>query len=495
MNHKSVFKLLSGIFWVVTTFFFGSLIVLAFFNHACADDYFALINEQHYGIGGFQQFVYMHWGGRYTSNLIAAMFSANGFFLNHYYLHSIILILLTLASVYILITSISNHIINQSIKCRDRIVITFLMTINLFVVYPELSSALYWFSSAVTYQVSVIVLMMIVAIAITLLQTSNKKIVSGSFIALLILIAACNGSSEVSAIFSGLLMLIVLILNKKRFNVHRGKIVILALFYVISIIILIAAPGNRERMNILQGKDVNIVLSVVSAFYRVFVVYWNIFQSPLFWATMVSIFLYAIHIRERIFVLRHHKTNLRTILLFITVWSIVLLMVLIPILMLSNGSIPDRALNVLSAASFIVFVILSFYMGICIMDKNIKQLLAHNQFRFTVATVLIICIIANNTTKEIVGSLISAKTYHYAMRNRENMLYNASTFKVDTISVPIIETSMEMQVNAIGANQKAMMKEWMKKKPTLLFISDDIATPASRKVLQDYYKVKCINAK
>ena len=129
------------------------------------------------------------------------------------------------------------------------------------------------------------------------------------------------------------------------------------------------------------------------------------------------------------------------------------------------------------------------------MDKNIKQLLAHNQLRFTVATVLIICIIANNTTKEIVGSLMSAKTYHYAMRNRENMLYNACTFKVDTISVPIIETSMEMQVNAIGTNQKAMMKEWMKKKPTLLFISDDIATPASRKVLQDYYKVKCINAK
>ena len=495
MDDKQTLKLLVGLFWFIATVFIGGLVTLSFFNHASADDYFALVNEQHYRIGGFQQFVYMHWGGRYTSNLIAAVFSANGFLINHYYLHTVLLISLTLLSAFALITSFSNYLINQSINKKERILLSVLITINLFVIYPELSSALFWFSSAVTYQVSVILLMLIVSTAINLFHTTNKKSIPGLFIVLLLLIIACNGSSEISAIFGGMLMLIVLILNKSRFNAHRGKVVILALVYVLSIIALIVAPGNRERMNVLQGKDINIVLSVLSAFYRVFVVYWNIFQSPLFWITIAAIFLYAIHLRDRIFMLRHHKTNLKTILLFITVWSIVLLMVLIPILLLSNGSIPDRALNVLSAASLFVFIILSFYIGICIKDKNSKQLLANSQLRYTVATVLIICIITNNTTKEIAGSLISANTYHSALRNRENILQNAGTLKIDSISIPLIETAMDMQVYAAGSNHKAMLKEWMKKKPSLLFISDDMASSASRKVLQDYYRVKCINLK
>ncbi len=494
MNDKSVVKLLVGLFWLAVTLFLGGLVVLSFFNHATADDYFALYNEQKYGFTGFQQFIYMHWGGRYFSNLIAAIFSTNGFLVHHYYVHTLLLVALTLIASYIFVCVVSRYLINNAIVIRERIILASLLTILQFAIFPELSTALYWFSSAVTYQTSVILLMLLVATTIKMLQETNGKTISVLFAIQIVLVLACNGSNEVSAIFSGVLMLILLILYKKKFNAHLGKIIILALIYVLSIIAVIIAPGNRERMTVLEGKDVNIVLSVVSAFYRVFVVYWNLFLSPLFWASMAAFSLYAIYIRDRIFILRHHKTNLKTIVLFITIWSIVLLIVLIPILLLSNGSIPDRALNVLSAITLLVFIMVSFYMGLCIMDKNVKQLLAHHQLRITVATVLIICIVTNNTSREIAGSLMSAVPYHHAMLQREQILKDASG-KTDTVKLISIDTAMLYTINNSSAGKKAMLKEWMKKKPSLLFISDDIATPASRKILGDYYMVKNIVVK
>ena len=495
MNDKSVVKLLLGLFWIAVTLFLGGLVVLSFFNHATADDYFALYNEQKFGFIGFQKFIYMHWGGRYFSSLIAAIFSANGYLVHHYYVHTILLIVFTLIASYIFVSVISRYLINKAIVKRERIMLAALLTILQFVIYPELSTALYWFSSAVTYQISVILLMLLVATTIKILQEKSSKTTALLFFFLILLVLACNGSNEVSAIFSGVLMLIILILYKKKFNAHLGKIIVLALIYVLSIIALIIAPGNRERMTVLEGKDVNIVLSVISSFYRVFVVYWNLFLSPLFWVSMASFFLYAIYIRDRIFILRHHKTNLKTIVLFITIWTIVLLIVLIPILLLSNGSIPDRALNVLSAFTLLVFIMVSFYMGLCIMDKNVKQLLAHQQLRITVATVLIICIVTNNTSREIAGSLISAGTYHRAMLQRTQILNEASINRKDTVQLTTIDNAMLNDVNTYSAGKKAMLKEWMKKKPLLLFISDDMATPESRKVLADYYKVKILSVK
>ena len=494
MNDKSVVKLLLGLFWMAVTLFLGGLVVLSFFNHATADDYFALYNEQRYGFTGLQQFIYMHWGGRYFSNLIAAIFSSNGFLVHHYYVHTLLLVALTLIASYIFVWVISRYLINNAIVNRERIILASLLTIVQFAIYPELSTALYWFSSAVTYQTSVILLMLLVATTIKMLQETNSKTTSLLFAIQIVLVLACNGSNEVSAIFSGVLMLILLILYKKKFNAHLGKIIILALIYAISIIAVIIAPGNRERMTVLEGKDVNIVLSVASSFYRVFVVYWNLFLSPLFWASMATFFLYAIYVRDRIFILRHHKTNLKTIVLFITVWSIVLLIVLIPILLLSNGSIPDRALNVLSAITLLVFIMVSFYMGLCIMDKNVKQLLAHYQLRITVATVLIICIVTNNTSREIASSLMSVGPYHHAMLQREQILKEGSG-KTDTVKLTTIDTAMLYTINNSAAGKKVMLKEWMKKKPSLLFISDDIATPASRKILGDYYMVKNIAEK
>ena len=496
MNNKTAEKVFTGLFGITVAMYFLGLLVLSFFNHATADDYFALLHERQSGFWGFQHFIYFHWGGRYFSSLIAAIFSQNSFLISHYYVHTVFLLLLTGIATYFLVTVVNRYLINKSITKRDRIIFSLLISVNLYGAYPELSTALYWFSSAVTYQTSVILLMLMAAFMIVFLQEINKRIRTTALCGLVLLIIAINGSSEVAAILSAVVMVVILITNKAKVKDKWLSIILLTIVYTVSILVLIIAPGNRERMTVLDGKNINILLSVASAFYRVFVVYWNLFQSALFWVSATAIFLYSIHIRNKIFMLQHHKASLKTILLFLAVWTILLLIVLIPILLLSNGSIPDRALNVLSAASLIVFFAIAFYMGICVKDKNARFVLGNVQLNYSVATVLLICIIANNSTKEIAASAMSAKTYHHAMQARENLLSNAKQLNLDSISIPKTDVAMKLVLQTgNAANQKAMLKEWMQQKPSLLFISDDMETPESRKILQDYYRIKSITIK
>ena len=496
MNNKTAEKVFTGLFGITVTIYFLGLLLLSFFNHASADDYFALLHERQYGFLGFQHFIYFHWGGRYFSSLIAALFSYNSFLISHYYVHTILLLVFTGIAAYWLVSVINKYLINKSIIKRDRLIFCLLISVNLYAVYPECSTALYWFSSAVTYQTSVILLMMLGAVMIMFLQETNNKIKITAFSTLIFLVIAINGSNEVAAILSAVIMVVLLLTNKAKLKDKWAAIILLSIVYSISILVLILAPGNRERMTVLDGKNINILLSVVSAFYRVFVVYWTIFQSALFWVSASAIFLYAIHIRNKIFMLQHHKATLKTILLFLAVWSILILIVLLPILLLSNGSIPDRALNVLSAASMIVFFTIAFYMGICVKDKTARMVLENVQLNYAVATVLLLCIIANNSTKEIAASGMSANTYHHAMKARENILINAKQLNLDSISLPKTDAAMKLILqNGNAENQKAILKQWMQRKPSLLFISDDIETPESRKILAQYYGIKLITAK
>ena len=496
VNNKITEKVFVAMFGIIVAMYFSGLLVLSFFNHTTADDYFALMHERQYGFLGFQHFIYIHWGGRYFSNLIAAIFSHNSFLISHYYVHTILLLLFTGIATYFLVTVVNKYLINKSIIKRDRLIFSLLICVNLYGTFPQLSTALYWFSSAVTYQTSVILLMLMSAFMIVFLQEINKKTRTIGLSALALLIIAINGSNEIAALLSSVIMVLLLIINKGKLKDKWTAVIVLSFVYTVSILLLIIAPGNRERMLVLDGKDINILLSVASAFYRVAVVYWNLFQSALFWVSATAIFLYAIHIRNKIFMLQHHKASLKTILLFIAVWTILLLIILIPILLLSNGSIPDRALNVLSAASLSIFFAIAFYMGICVKDKNTRFVLGNLQLKYVVATTLLICILANNSTKEIAASAISANTYHHAMMAREKLLTNAKHLKLDIVSLNKTDTAMMLVLqNGNALSQKAMLKDWMQRKPSLLFISDDMETTDSRKILQEYYSIKSITLK
>ncbi len=483
-------KIFLWVLWFTITFFFVGLIVLSFFNHASADDYCALYKNKLFGFIGYQKYIYYNWGGRYFSNLLASIFSYNGFLISHYYIHTIVLLILTGLATYYLISIINKYLINKAIPLPHKIVFSALISINFCVSYPELSTALFWFSSAITYQTSIILLLLLFAESIRFFHcSSSKKLVSIGLLNLLVI--SINGTNEVAAVLSGLMLFSQLIINKEKLYANKISVLTTVIVYVISITFLAIAPGNKGRMALMDTQNSNIVFVLASSLLRVFVIYWNIFQSSLFWISLFAVFIYAFKIQERIFTLRHHIVNLNWIFLFTGIWTTMLLNVLVPIMIFSSGSIPDRALNVLSAASIIVFMLISFYAGTCVKDKNALMALKDERLFNAIIISLCCCICANTTSKAIASSLISCSTYSRVMEEREKKLCKAQQSRTDSISLPLVDLEMKSTIET--STQRATLKGWMKSKPPLLFFTDDIADSNNRKMLKDYFGLRIIS--
>ncbi len=489
MDNKLIKRGSILILWLAILLFFFGLCILAFFNHAIADDYYALLWNRKYGFIGYQKYVYLHWGGRYFSNIIASLFSYRRILIPSYYLHTILLLTFTLISVYRLITVINRFMLTNSINFVYRITLSSLICINLFVAYPELSTALFWFSSAVTYQSSVILLLLLISTGISWLNSAPKR-KPFLFVSLLLLVIMTNGTNEVGVLFTGIILLITALLNKEKILEKKFYFLSILVIYLLSFAITAIAPGNRERMELIGNKSIHIPVAFVSALFRIFDVYWNIFQSPLFWISFLALFISSINFQDKLVGIKKREVNATTIFRLITYWTALLGIVLIPILIISNGSFPERAVNLLTAITMIVFFILSCYWGLFIENKNILQIAKHANVGYLTIIAIACCIVANRTSKEILASLVSAKLYSNIMKSREIQMDKGQVEHADSLFFPLIENEINAAVDK--SNQKAMVKEWMKKKPTLLCFQDDMGDSNSRKLFQEYYQIKAI---
>ncbi|MFL5809321.1 MAG: hypothetical protein ACJ749_07345, partial [Flavisolibacter sp.] len=93
--------------------FFLPLVILPFFNHACTDDYFGGYYLNKEGFINYQVFVYTQWAGRFIATFAGSLFFNNNFLFDHYYLHSILLLLLNFISLLFLIDMIDKYILKE----------------------------------------------------------------------------------------------------------------------------------------------------------------------------------------------------------------------------------------------------------------------------------------------------------------------------------------------------------------------------------------------
>ncbi len=490
MENQLVRKICILFLWISIVFFLSGLAILSFYNHACADDYIALTWNRQFGFIGYQKYVYLHWGGRYVSNILASVFSHHDFLISHYYFHTLLLLTFTLASIYYLISVANRYYVNNSIGFLERITFSALFCVNMDVVYPELATGLFWFSSAITYQTSVILLVLFLGVSVSLYHCEPKK-KPFLFFVLLVLIIITNGTNELAVLLSGVILLLMGIFGKSKLKKWWLSIAVIVLVYVTSFAFTSLAPGNKERLALFGNTGFHLPYAIAATLFRIFIVYWNIFQSPLFWISLVAIFIYGYNLKGKIVLLKIQNINRQRVLIFIASWTVLFSLILLPILVISNGSIPDRALNLLAFACILVFFIVSAYWGISCQQNVQLRVLGNPKIISVVLLVLSCTICANRGSKEIAASLISARNYSLILGEREQEMTMAHKKGLDSVSLPLLDSAMNIAVG-ISA-QKATIKEWMKKKPSLLYFEDDMADSSSRNILQQYYKMKVVS--
>ncbi len=471
---------------LVVMAFLGAMAALGFFAHPNTDDYTLGINLREHGFWEYQHYIYLHWGGRYFSNLMGAMFGSNGFLFKHYFVHTTLLILTTIGGLYVLLSTANIYLLQKAFKWHQLLLSSMVGTILCFSCYPEASTAYYWFSSAITYQLSFGLWCLAVSYTLRAIHESNGYKQLFSTCLATIFIVSVNGTNEVAAIALGITLILLLLINFKKLKQFKLLVITILVVYGASFLVEVLAPGNAERLTYL-GERKSIMVLFAITIIRIAYFFWNIFQSALFWISLLAMIQLGFNYHHK---LTSSENNAYTIprILFLFFFALVLLTM--PILLVSNGSLPERATNLIIAFSSITLLGIGYYVG-CLLRIKIEVLKNINVVPpYLMYVIIIIGVLCNKGAKDIFTSAFSAKLFHPIMVERENQLKNAHS---KTICLDTYDANMDKKYKQLfGQSQNETTKKWIIDKPILLFFSDELLDSASTTTLEKYYQTRKI---
>lgn len=220
-------------------------IIFAFWNFPSADDYMIINVKSKLNFWQLQHSVYYNWTGRYFATFLSSLFSYSGFLYSHYYFHTLLLLLLTVFAWLFCLRQVNYHLFYNRLSFSTRVILAFLLLILEINIIPEPVTAFYWFSSAVTYQVPLIILIFLAGLIIRLLYTSTNKILY--FIIASLLIIMLQGCNEIITLFTLINSTILLCYYKATNTKIPFFIILLYLINILSACFLLFSPGILHR--------------------------------------------------------------------------------------------------------------------------------------------------------------------------------------------------------------------------------------------------------
>lgn len=487
--HNTYFR---NIFFTCVGLIIAGLVCLSFFNMPIADDFFALSTASQKSWTDIQVYIYKNWGGRFTSNFFAASFSVHNFLFQHYYLHTLLLLVLQLYSIYFFIASLNKYIINKALSQTTLYLVTGILFLVFINIIPQINTAFFWFSSSVTYQFSLIGTLLTFGFLIKAIKHKKHQTVYYTITSVLMLLTI--GTNEFAAMSVLLLSVLVYGLCAKKQQLNHFKIIVVLCFGIVAMLISVISPGNQIRLHNFQGNQFPIVSILSSLTLRIIHIHYSLFSSGFFWLSLVVIFCLAIYVRTKILLLKHVLFSLKNVVVLHTIWVIFLVIIILPILFFTQGSIPTRAINFICQLTALTVICQVFYWGLCIKNETVKQLVIQHKFQQILFTIFTLNLVFNSLNFRLVCSIISAPIYKQALANRYDLLEQATNKQDTAINISSVQASMKKIVDTEYSSSKKILNEIRVQPPEFLFVFDDVLIEENKKLLEAYYKLKSIKA-
>jgi len=467
--------------------FFLPLVILPFFNHPSTDDYFCGYQLHDKSFWQYQFFIYNNWGGRFAATFAGSLFAYHDFLYNHYYLHSLLLLILNFCSLFLLIHLLDKYVLKAQCRFSKKIVLTFLFLALEISCLVQVSTFIFWFSSAVTYQLPIILIQIEAALLILCFHSTGNsiKIICSFFLPLLIFIS--TGFSEF--FIAAQLFIFILICF---FNWHKKYSLLLKIFsvtaYFISSAIMIFSPGNHIRANEVIAKKMYVGIAAVC--YHSFETLWSICKNPFFWFIAVFVFLYANNNREMLRNKLAVKSNRKNEWLFLVAIFIFLIgSITLPVALLKGGIIPDRYLN---AVTYCFVPLMLLYFFIAGMNTSLKaEQITFLQNRFFIYIFLAAGLLFNNYIIDAYKSMLAAPTYNSILSERENIFKKAEQNN-KTATVKDYNAAVSELLQTKYQFSSLTFRQLIREPPPLLFFKDDLADKYTIDILKKYYRLDSI---
>ncbi|CAN5698026.1 hypothetical protein BH10BAC2_BH10BAC2_14720 [soil metagenome] len=470
--------------------FFIPLFILPFFNHPCADDYICGYHLSTKGFWEYQSFIYNTWGGRFAATFTGSLFAVDNYLYDHYWMHSLLLLLLNILSVLFMIAALNRYVLKDATLQKNMTWICLLFVALQVCSLTESSTYIFWFSSAITYQLPVVLLQLQVGLWILALHTDKPL---GKFIACILLpllVGVVNGFNELFIVVQALLLLFVFLSGGNK-KLPKFFTAIVWVSFVASALTVLLSPGIQSRTSIIEPKGVLVGAAAVG--YHIAESLWSICKNPIFWFAVVMLFTYGNYGREKF-------RQLRLVNVFIEKrWllpGMVLLFLIgvigIAVTGLKGGIIPDRYVNAVIVVNIFLLLLLAFTEGVVLHNLQINFLSIRVQLLILV--IGIVGLLGNSYIKDAYRSLIAAPLYDAVMDERETRLKEAALNKQHAV-VESYNVSMEKHLQQGYSNSTKTLQDFVQQKPSFIFFEDDLATEYSIETLQHFYGVDSIIVK
>jgi Family of unknown function (DUF6056) len=475
---------------VALIIFFLPLVILPFFNHPCADDYICGYQLQQKGFFDYQASIYTLWGGRFAATFSGALFAHHNFLYEHYYVHSLLLIVLNFISIFFAIVMLNKYFLREQWSFSKTALISFVFLALEICSLPEPSTFIFWFSSAITYQLPIGLLQTEFALLVLTVHSKNKTVRIICSIILPALIFLINGFNELFIVVQFFLFLLLFYFNAYR-KISKTLIIVMMLSFITSAAIVVFAPGNASRDSIIEPKG--IYLGTAAIFYHCAETLWSIFKNPFAWFVAVIVFIYGVNNKNNFFYSKWITRFTQNKLIFpLIIIGFLIASIGFAVIGLKGGIIPDRYLN---GVAYFVLLLLLMYVFFLGFNSNSETFLKLNGTKkIWLYSLIIIGIFCNRYIVDAYKSMIAAPLYDSIMTEREKTLHMAAESKTSAI-VDDYNLAIEKHLNTDYRESPVTLRSLVQQKPPFLFFQDDLADEYSISVLRNFYHVDSIKVK
>ncbi|HTE11136.1 MAG TPA: hypothetical protein VK645_09200 [Chitinophagaceae bacterium] len=471
------------LFWTIAFLSILPFVILSFFSHPGKEDYYFDSTFKNRSFWNVQQEFYSQWSGRFFVNAVETACIKMNFISNFYFLLTLLLFVFTGIAAFFLARTINKFLLDNRLPVNRLLQVSFIFLLLNIYLPGDIASNFYWFSAAVVYQTPIILLLVLIALLLKRFnQPGQKKLLPDIFITtLIVLLIGCNETFAVAIIT---ILLFAAILSA-RFQFAEKKII--AIYFLVAFttgILVLYTSGILNRQKIMQNNTHYFTVLPVIAF-RVFMVFYNIFKEPLFWVSSFfccvagSFLTNDLQTKKGLLFFKQPKRIHYSLLLLV----ILITAILTPLMLLSKGSFPERALNNIILIAAIFLLMLAFISGHIIFPGYAKTIMEKIKPLYRViipGAAMLLSVSYINAWK----SVCSGYFYHIILLERDSQLLQAKNNGQKTVVILSYSTALKQKIKErFPRGGFKIVSELLAQPPTTIPFfneAEDIAQPGYR---------------
>lgn len=458
--------------WGVFLFCLFPFLLLSFFNVMTADDFILYTSCRDHGFLSTQGYIYYGWTGRYTATFIGSVLLAMGL-PKWYFMHTWLLLGSTWGALFFILTTVNTMVMKRLYRPGTLALGASVLLLLFLYVQAEISTGLYWFSAAITYQPAFILFLFLVGCLIRRYYTGLRRY--DVFITLLVvLIAGCN---EIAAVFLTFFLLILLIGYYRTRSVGRTLLFYLLVAIAVDSLIVTTSglfTGRYKEMGS-SGGYISIFPIVL---FRACYVFYAILKVPLFWMAAITLWLAGAKMSYSPLMKADPATpkGRGVFIPGLMTLSGLMVLTLAAITLITRGPLPQRALNNLIDLTAFGLLALFFTAGISYrsdLSKTWAEVLA-KMHPWVLPGLFLSTMIAADAFADAWSSCFTGYFYAAAERTREKQIQAAAHSHQKTIVLEPFEKSLQREVQRVFPHGSfETVHQWLQTKPALLYFAQD----------------------